>query len=333
MESAKSTEMMIVEPSNVKFGRGLSKERTITLVVLAVGIIFLIVGIVLIAMAAGDKKTVEESSGSSSTQGQEEKTTASVPPTTIRPPTSTLASTSTFAPTASPGPSSRCDFSEEAKRVGLAEFLGRVKTTFYKLHPYDVHLDPDVTTDRVKAEYVAYDPSPSVIKNRTDTALALLKEINEKTINTDALKPRERKALAQVKHYLQHVFGQPYDVNYYAGDWMMGPNLFCWQEICYHGYGVYNGLGLNHKPYNAKDVELIETKLKTHKAGILQYIENMKMGVRKGMVRSVEECKAGINSIKRQYLNISLYNSTGERVLHNCCFCTIQTVRTLQLIK
>ena len=205
--------------------------------------------------------------------------------------------------------------------MGLAEFLSRVKATFYKLHPYNVHWDPDVTTDRVKAEYVAYDPSPSVIKNRTDTALALLKEINEKTINGDALKPRERKALAQVKHYLQHAFGQPYDVNYYAGDWMLGPNLFCWQEICYHGYGVYNRL-VNHKPYNAKGVELIETKLKTHKAGILQYIDNMKMGVRKGMVRSVEECQAGINSIKRQYLHVSLYSSTGEGVFHDCCFCT-----------
>ena len=95
-------------------------------------------------------------------------------------------------------------------------------------------------------EYVAYDPSPEAIKTRTDAALALLKEIRDKVINTDALKPRERKALAQVKHYLQHVFGQPYDVNYYAGDWMMGPNLFCWQPICVHGYGVLYFAQGNH---------------------------------------------------------------------------------------
>ena len=154
-----------------------------------------------------------------------------------------------------------------------------------------------------------------MIKNRTDTALALLKEISDKNINTNRLKPRERKALAQVKHYLQHMFGQPYDVNYYAGDWMMGPNLFCWQEICAHGYGVYNGIGRYHKPYNASDVKLIESKLKTHKAGFLQYIENMKMGVRRGMIRSTEECLAGLNSIKRRYLNTSRYNETGEVVL------------------
>ena len=196
----------------------------------------------------------------------------------------------------------------------LGEFLSRVKATYYKLHPYDVHWNPDATPSEIRQEFVAYDPTPSVIKNRTDTALELLKEISDKKIIADALQPRERKALAQVKHYLQHIFGQPYDVNYYAGDWMLGPNLFCWQEICYHGYAVHNGIGLHHKPYHASDVELIEKKLKTHKAGILQYIENMKMGVRKGMVRSIEECEAGINTIKRQYLNVSRYNATGKEI-------------------
>ena len=42
------------------------------------------------------------------------------------------------------------------------------------------------------------------------------------------------------------------------------------------------------------------------------------MGVLKGMIRSVEECEAGINTIKRQYLNISLYNSTGTGCIIYC---------------
>ena len=314
METSKSTEMIIFDGPGTTFGRKYSRARIITLVVLAVALIFLIVGIVLITIAANDRASEknEKSSGSNCKQEQEKPTAEPIPSTTIGVPTSNL------PPTATTSPSSRCDFSEEAKRVGLGEFLDRVKATYFKLHPYNVYWDPDVTNDRIKSEFVGYDPTPSVIKNRTDTALGLLREINGTKINTDSLKPRERKALAQVKHYLQHMFGQPYDVNYYAGDWMMGPNLFCWQEICNQGYAVYNGLGLHHKPYNAADVELIEMKLKTHKAGILQYIENMKMGVRKGMIRSVEECEAGINTIKRQYLKISLYNSTGK--LRNCCF-------------
>ena len=287
-----SREFVISDGSRPKYKSAISKERIVTIVVLVVEIIFLIVGIVLIAITAADKKSEQPTDSSSK---QERPKTTSVPV---------------------PAPLT-CSPSEEAKNAGLDEFLARVKAAFYKLHPYEVYVDPDVTEERIKAEYVAYDPTPSVIKNRTDTSLALLKEINNKTINTDALKPRERKALAQVKHYLQHVFGQPYDVNYYAGDWMMGPNLFCWQPICAHGYCVYNGLGLSHKPYDASDVELIETKLKGHKAGILQYIENMKMGVRKGMVRSVEECQAGIDSIKTSYQHVSLDNETGETVLYS----------------
>ena len=278
MESGKRSEMMIIEKTDAMFSRRrFSKGGLITVSVLAVAVVILI--ITLIAVSASGME------GSCAKKGGERETMAD---------------------------SNSCSFSEEARRIGLAEFLGRVKATYYKLHPYDVHYEPDVITERVKKEYVAYDPTPSIIKQRTDTALALLKEINNKDVNADKLKPRERKALAQVKHYLQHEFGRPYDVNYYAGDWMMGPNLFCWQEICLHGYGVYNGLGLHHKPYKAEDVKLIETKLKTHKAGILQYIENMKMGVLRGMIRSVEECEAEINSIKRAYLNVSLHNETGE---------------------
>lgn len=212
-----------------------------------------------------------------------------------------------------------CEYSHEAQRIGLAEFMGKVKSTYYKHHPFNIVYDPDVfyenlefaVVERVKAEYVAYDPTPSVIKSRTDASLALLEEFNNIDFNLNALKPRERKSVAQIRHYLQHMFGQPYDMNYYTGDWMMGPNLFCWQPVCYHGFDVYNGIGLYHKPYDVSDLKLLKEKLETHKAGILQYIENMKMGIRKGMVRSVEECLAGTDSIKRKYLNVSLYNETG----------------------
>ncbi len=292
MEPTKSSEMIISDSPGITFGSKLSKERIVTLVMLAVAVIILIVGVVLIAVAAGDKKTAEKDSGSISKQDGDEKTT-------------------TLTPTATTGPSGRCDFSEEAKRVGLDGFLNRVKATYYKLHPYEVHLDPDASTESIKVEYVAYDPTPSVIKNRTDTSRALFKEINEKNINTDALKHRERKALAKVKHFLQHVFGQPYDVNYYAGDWMLGPNNRCLQEICNHGNAISKGLGRHFKPYNSSDVKLIETKLKTHNASILQYIDNMKMGVRKGMVRTEEECEAGSLAINRRYLNVFLNGSTG----------------------
>lgn len=266
-------------------------ERIALLGLIAVGVVLVIVGIVLLAMASSAAK---KCSNGELNNGEGSGPTSSPSYKTFK----------------------RCEFSAEAKRIGLDEFINRVKETYYTLHPFSVPFHPDIhdsleSFERVKREYVAYDPTPSVIKNRTDISWALLKEIKSKEVNMNALKPRERKSLAQVKHYLQHMFGQPYDVNYYAGDWMMGPNLFCWQPICYHGYDFYNGM-IYHKPFNANDVEHIRKKLETHKVGILQYIENMKMGIRKGMVRSVEECIAGVDSVKRRYLNVSLYNETGK---------------------
>ena len=309
MEFSRSTEFVISEDSDTKSGRS-RKERIIAIALLVVASIVLIVGVVLIAVAS-TKNDAKSASTSTTMEPQQNSV-----PTKESGSSSTVSTKSGSTPTvATTKPALRaCALSEEAQNVGLGEFLGRVKSTYYKLHPYDFVFDPDATTDRIKREYVAYDPTPSTIKNRTDTAQAFLKEISDKSIKTDLLKLRERKALAQVKHFLQHVFGQPYDVNYYAGDWMMGPNLSCWQEICAQGYGVYNGIGRHHKPYNADDVKLIESKLKTHKAGFLQYIENMKMGVRRGMIRSTEECEAGNEAIKRQYLNTSRYNETGEVV-------------------
>ena len=309
MEFSSSTEFVISEDSDTNSGQS-RKERIITIALLVVASIVLIVGVVLIAVAS-TKNDAKSASTSTTMEPQQNSV-----PTKESGSSSTVSTKSGSTPTVATTKSvlHTCAFSEEAQNVGLGEFLGRVKSTYYKLHPYDVVFDPDANTDQIKREYVAYDPTPSTIKNRTDTAQALLKEISDKSIKTDLLKLRERKALAQVKHFLQHVFGQPYDVNYFAGDWMMGPNLFCWQPICGHGYGVYNGIGRHHKPHNADDVKLIESKLKTHKAGFLQYIENMKMGVRRGMIRSTEECLAGLNSIKRRYLNTYRYNETGEVV-------------------
>lgn len=266
-----------------------TRERIAVLGLIAFGVILVIIGVILLTMA---QLKTNKCNGEGTTAIPTRAPSTQIP--------------------------ERCQFSDEAKQIGLDEFLKRVKTTFFQLHPYSIPFDPDINVDllegaeRIKREYVAYDPTPSVIKNRTDVSWALLREINRKTekVNLNALKPRERKSFAQVKHYLQHTFGQPYDVNYYAGDWMMGPNLFCWQPICYHGYDFYNGIIL-HRPTSEDDVKLIESKLETHKKGILQYIDNMRMGVRKGMVRSVEECIAGTDSLKRKYLNVSLYNDTG----------------------
>jgi hypothetical protein len=40
----------------------------------------------------------------------------------------------------------------------------------------------------------------------------------------------------------------------------------------------------------------------------------MKEGIRRGMIRSVDDCKAGIDAVKHTYLKISLLGKKGEQI-------------------
>lgn len=64
-------------------------------------------------------------------------------------------------------------------------------------------------------------------------------------INMRQLKLCEKKVFVQVKYYFESNFGRFYDKDYYVGDFLMGLNLFCWQDICNVGfrdicYGLVN---------------------------------------------------------------------------------------------
>ena len=57
----------------------------------------------------------------------------------------------------------------------------------------------------------------------------------------------------QVKYFLENNFGKPYGADYYAGDFLMGPYLFCWQQICDVGSSdIAKGLG-NFRPKDLDD--------------------------------------------------------------------------------
>ena len=296
MESETEVENLAVK---YKSGSTWSREKILILVVFIVGVLLLVIGIALIAAASIKSRNCEAKSPS------ESSLTGGGP----------TGSTNGRGNSTTTGSSPSCEFSEEADRIGLEDFLNKVAHSYYLVHPYAYSYHPEVTTpEELKKGFFAYDPSPSATKNRTDTAWSLLDEINNKIkdlkLNANKLKPRERKAIAQVRHYLKHVFGQPYDVNYYGGDWMMGPNLFCWQPVCYLPNNIYNTF-IYFRPYDLLDVETIRKHLEDTRTGILRYIENMNMGIERGMVRSQEECEAGLNAVRRKYQNISLHNETG----------------------
>jgi len=198
----------------------------------------------------------------------------------------------------------QCEYSKEAKRIGLDSFLKKVQDTFYVLHPENIAWHPRADHVKIRKEYQAYDPTPAKIKERTDRAIALLNEINAKNENPNLLKPREYKALLQVKHYLKYMFGMPYDENYYAGDWMLGPNSFCWQAMCSLGYDIYNNIGYM-KPRNYEEINTVIKHMKDINTTVFQYISNMKLGITTGMVRTKIECLGGLNAMKQSYVKVS----------------------------
>lgn len=213
-----------------------------------------------------------------------------------------------------------CEYTNEAKRTGFDLFLDKVKSTVYELHPHNIFYDPDVyflpweeAVKQVKANFKALDLSALATKIKTDVALELLYELNNMSVNLDKLLLRERRAYFRVKHYIEHVFGQQYDAGFYTGVWMLGPDSFCNVPICFLDYSLLNALDY-YKPEHLSDVEDIKSLLLTFSVAIDRYIDNLKMGVLRGMVRNTESCKAGINALERLYLKISLLNETGRSV-------------------
>lgn len=221
------------------------------------------------------------------------------------------------AKTSKTGISKSKEYSAEAKRVGLDSFLQKVQTTYYKLNPNKVVYAPDSTFEVIRADFSPYNCHPDFIKNRTDTALKMYNEAKQILNSTvqEKLKPREAKAIAQVLHFLQSNFGSPYDENYYAGDWMLGPNLFCWQAVCYVGSDLqvhFTSASYGFKPKTVEDVEFIIDSLKKIKASMEQYVDNLKEGIKAGFVRSVEQCEAGLFAIQRKYKRIAQVGPQGK---------------------
>ena len=227
---------------------------------------------------------------------------------------------------AGPHVDNRCLYSAEAKRVNLDSFLAEVKTTYYQMRPNEIVYDPDTTDSQaIGQRFRPYDARPEAIKKRTDKARALYaraKSIADKAKQAK-LKPRELKALAQVQHFLQSNFGAPYDENYYAGDWMLGPNKFCWQPICSVGYDLKTHYPADRSygfhPESVEDLDTALTQLKATGDSVTEYINNVALGVKAGFIRSVEECQDGLYSIQRRFPNIYREGPRGECFLASLC--------------
>ena len=191
-------------------------------------------------------------------------------------------------------------------RIKLENILNEVKSDYYTIYPNEIYADPGVELVEIVDKYIPYDPNWETLKSRTDHAIKLQQKLKDLNIDKSNLRPREKKAYAQLDHYLGSIFGNPYDENYYAGDWMLGPNHFCWQQICYapQSLGYHFNADQGFIPRNVTDVEKIIKSIRKLKKTYRVYQDNMVLGVKAGMVRSVEDCNSGRDAFSSKFKNI-----------------------------
>ena len=86
---------------------------------------------------------------------------------------------------------------------------------------------------------------------------------------------------------------------------MFGPNRFCYTKniarLPYH----FRAFLFMLSPETMEDMEAIIEALKSFGKGIKRYQENIELGVKVGMVGSVEECKVGLDCLNQRYPKIS----------------------------
>jgi len=211
-------------------------------------------------------------------------------------------------------PNTQCLPSAESDSSKLTATLKKIQTEFYnRLYPDKIYAKPGVTPEEILSVYRPWDPSPNTIKFKTDEAAKLLKELNDLKINTTLLKLRERKAVHVAKAILLNNFGwAPYGQYYYGGDWMLGPDFFCWQPICWVFFD-FGAVIQTFKPHNANELEKLDQLFDQLNHTFERYIENLKLGVLSGYVRPKEACVGGLHNFHYVfYRNIALENETGE---------------------
>lgn len=209
--------------------------------------------------------------------------------------------------------STRCILSAESNSSKLTATLKKIQTEYFRvLWPEKIYRKPGVKPEEIRATFRPWDPSPNTIKNKTDTAMKLLSELNSLKINTTLLKIRERKAVHIAKAILlNNNDWAPLGQNYYAGDWMLGPDFFCWQPIC-QVYAHLSAVIGYFKPHNLTDLKKLDELFDQVNETFETYIENLKLGVRTGYVRNKEACEVGLHNLQYFfYRNIALENETG----------------------
>ena len=123
------SEMMIEDKQEIQGEKSsISKSRILFLILVVIAFVVLIIGIVLIALSFKKKDCAQNDDGEEKQQAQ-------------------VSGEQTL--------SSFCEYSEEAKRIGLHDILVRAKKSYYEYNPFLLTSDPDATRDEIKEKYTA----------------------------------------------------------------------------------------------------------------------------------------------------------------------------------
>ena len=210
--------------------------------------------------------------------------------------------------------STRCIPSAESDRSNFTETLKKIHNAYFSiLHPEHIFIKFGVTPEEIRRSFWPWNPSPSTLQLKTNEARKLLEDLNKLKINVNLLKIRERKALHVAKAILLNNYGwAPLGQNYYAGDWMLGPDIHCLQPICYV-LSSLNAVISIFKPRNVSDLYRLDQLFQRYNFTFERYIDNLKLGVHTGYVRSFEACKSALHNMHYvQYRNIALHNESGK---------------------
>lgn len=220
-----------------------------------------------------------------------------------------------YSPKVSRAVNSGCGFSSEARRSGLEQFLYEAQEKFYELLPHKIGFKPDVTSVEIRQRYKSYNSTPTQIKFVTDEIAKLSALLEGMDIEENKLTLREKRAKAQLSHWMRHMFpyGVPFAYDYYAGDWLLGPNIFCWSSICFLPLDLCKALP-HFQPSNVGEMETLRDKLIEINQTFAQFVANMKLGVAAGMVRTVEECKAGLDGLRGAYRDVAVNGPKGKEI-------------------
>lgn len=202
---------------------------------------------------------------------------------------------------------SQCEEIQNEQNEKVRELYKKIQKKYNEHHP-DPLLKYNNGVSAIEELYFNF--TPSVYKERTQTAKALLRELEslEKSLT---LSKEENLTFELFRWFLANTFGTPYEHNYEIGDWLLGPNIYCWQKSCQ----VLPLLGVvlsEVKPKTVKDVEQMVRLIKKCSQGYKQRIENLKNGVLAGIVLSDDACRAGLQNFKGRHVEVAKKGANGK---------------------